>query len=80
MCGPFRPARVGGRSGADATKKGLREVAIGRNSGTFVVVDRFNGRQTIIAEVDYAASSGTSYEGPIQMIQSVPYQVEWLDS
>jgi DEAD/DEAH box helicase domain-containing protein len=53
----------------------LRAVA----DGNFVVVDRTNGRQAIIAEVDYSAAPVTLYEGAIHMIQSVPYQVERLD-
>lgn len=47
--------------------------------GNFVVVDRTDGRQTIVAEVDFSAASLTLYEGAIHMIQSVPYQVEKLD-
>ncbi|MDE3210191.1 MAG: DEAD/DEAH box helicase [Pseudomonadota bacterium] len=53
----------------------LRSVA----DGNFVVVDRTDGRQTIIAEVDYGAAPVTLYEGAIHMIQSLPYQVERLD-
>ena len=53
----------------------LRSVA----DGNFVVVDRTDGRQQIIAEVDYSAAALTLYEGAIHMIQSVPYQVERLD-
>lgn len=53
----------------------LRSVA----DGNFVVVDRTDGRQTIVAEVDFSAASLTLYEGAIHMIQSVPYQVERLD-
>ncbi|WP_036141621.1 DEAD/DEAH box helicase [Luteibacter sp. 9135] len=53
----------------------LRSVA----DGNFVVVDRTEGRQTILAEVDYSAAALTLYEGAIHMIQSVPYQVEKLD-
>ncbi|PKM02397.1 MAG: hypothetical protein CVV17_05770, partial [Gammaproteobacteria bacterium HGW-Gammaproteobacteria-7] len=53
----------------------LRAVA----DGNFVVVDRTDGRQTIIAEVDYSAAALTLYEGAIHMIQSTPYQVERLD-
>ncbi|GAB2812016.1 DEAD/DEAH box helicase [Dyella kyungheensis] len=53
----------------------LRSVA----DGNFVVVDRTDGRQTIVAEVDFSAASLTLYEGAIHMIQSVPYQVEKLD-
>jgi len=53
----------------------LRSVA----DGNFVVVDRSEGRQAIIAEVDYSAAALTLYEGAIHMIQSTPYQVEKLD-
>jgi DEAD/DEAH box helicase domain-containing protein len=53
----------------------LRSVA----DGNFVVVDRSDGRQAIIAEVDYSAAALTLYEGAIHMVQSVPYQVEKLD-
>ncbi|WP_425490839.1 DEAD/DEAH box helicase [Luteimonas cellulosilyticus] len=53
----------------------LRSVA----DGNFVVVDRTDGRQTIIAEVDYSAAALTLYEGAIHMIQSEPFQVERLD-
>ena len=53
----------------------LRSVA----DGNFVVVDRTDGRQTIIAEVDFSAAPLTLYEGAIHMIQSTPYQVERLD-
>ena len=53
----------------------LRSVA----DGNFVVVDRTDGRQAIIAEVDYSAAALTLYEGAIHMVQSTPYQVERLD-
>ncbi|MEO8670615.1 MAG: DEAD/DEAH box helicase [Tahibacter sp.] len=53
----------------------LRAVA----DGNFVVVDRTEGRQSIIAEVDYSSAALTLYEGAIHMIQSIPYQVERLD-
>jgi DEAD/DEAH box helicase domain-containing protein len=53
----------------------LRSVA----DGNFVVVDRTDGRQTIIAEVDYSSAALTLYEGAIYMIQSQPFQVETLD-
>lgn len=53
----------------------LRSVA----DGNFVVVDRSDGRQTIIAEVDYASAPLMLYEDAIHMVQSVPYQVERLD-
>src|SRR5690606_32875383 len=48
----------------------LRSVA----DGNFVVVDRSDGRQRIIAEVDYSAAALTLYEGAIHMVQSTPYQ------
>ena len=53
----------------------LRSVA----DGNFVVVDRTDGRQAIIAEVDFSAVPLTLYEGAIHMVQSTPYQVERLD-
>ncbi|WP_045758509.1 DEAD/DEAH box helicase [Xanthomonas albilineans] len=53
----------------------LRSVA----DGNFVVVDRTDGKQQIIAEVDYSAAALTLYEGAIHMVQSTPYQVEKLD-
>jgi len=53
----------------------LRSVA----DGNFVVVDRSDGKQQIIAEVDYSAAALTLYEGAIHMVQSTPYQVERLD-
>ncbi len=53
----------------------LRSVA----DGNFVVVDRSEGRQTIIGEVDYSAAALTLYEGAIYMVQSQPFQVEKLD-
>ena len=53
----------------------LRSVA----DGNFVVVDRTEGKQTIIAEVDYSSAALTLYEGAIYMIQSQPFQVEKLD-
>ena len=53
----------------------LRSVA----DGNFVVVDRSEGQQKIIAEVDYTSAPVTLYEGAIYMIQSTPWQVETLD-
>ncbi|MCC5074476.1 DEAD/DEAH box helicase [Xanthomonas campestris] len=53
----------------------LRSVA----DGNFVVVDKTDGKQQIIAEVDYSAAALTLYEGAIHMVQSMPYQVERLD-
>ena len=53
----------------------LRSVA----DGNFVVIDRSEGRQTIIAEVDYSTAALTLYEGAIHMVQSQPFQVERLD-
>jgi DEAD/DEAH box helicase domain-containing protein len=47
--------------------------------GNFVVVDAADGKQTVIAEVDYSSAPMTLYEGAIYMIQSTPYQVERLD-
>lgn len=53
----------------------LRSVA----EGNFVVVDTTDGRQTIVAEVDYSSAPMTLYEGAIYLIQASPYQVERLD-
>ncbi len=53
----------------------LRSVA----DGNFVVVDRTDGRQTIIAEADFSSAPLMLYEGAIHMVQSMPYQVERLD-
>lgn len=47
--------------------------------GNFVVVDKTDGRQVILCEVDYSAAALTLYEGAIHMVQSTPYQVERLD-
>lgn len=58
-----------------ANSVSLRAVA----DGNFVVVDRSDGQQRIIAEVDYSAAALTLYEGAIHMVQSTPYQVEQLD-
>ena len=53
----------------------LRSVA----DGNFVVVDRTDGRQTIIAEVDFSSAPLMLYERAIHMVQSTPFQVEHLD-
>jgi DEAD/DEAH box helicase domain-containing protein len=53
----------------------LRSVA----DGNFVVVDRTDGRQQIIAEVDFSSAPLMLYEGAIHMVQSTPFQVEKLD-
>ncbi len=53
----------------------LRSVA----DGNFVVVDRTDGRQSILCEVDYSAAALTLYEGAIHMVQAAPWQVEKLD-
>ena len=53
----------------------LRSVA----EGNFLVVDVSDGRQQIIAEVDFTAAADTLYEGAIYMVQASPYQVERLD-
>ena len=53
----------------------LRSVA----DGNFLVIDRSEGQQRIIAEVDYSSAALTLYEGAIHLIQSQPFQVEKLD-
>lgn len=53
----------------------LRSVA----DGNFVVVDRTDGRQTILAEVDHSSAALTLHEGAIYMLESRPFQVERLD-
>lgn len=53
----------------------LRGVA----EGNFVVIDTTEGRQEIIAEVDYGSAAMTIYEGAIYLIQAAPWQVEKLD-
>jgi DEAD/DEAH box helicase domain-containing protein len=53
----------------------LRSVA----DGNFLVIDRTDGQQNVIAEVDYSAAAETLYEGAIYMVQSRPWQVEKLD-
>ncbi len=58
-----------------ANSVSLRSVA----EGNFVVIDISDGRQRIIAEVDYSAAADTLYEGAIYLVQASPYQVEKLD-
>ncbi len=58
-----------------ANNVNLRSVA----EGNFVVVDTTNGKQEIIAEVDYHSAPDTLYEGAIYLIQAEPWQVEKLD-
>ncbi len=53
----------------------LRSIA----DGNFLVVDVTGGKQTVIAEVDYASAALTLYEGAIYLIQAKPWQVEKLD-
>jgi DEAD/DEAH box helicase domain-containing protein len=53
----------------------LRGVA----EGNFVVIDITEGRQEIIAEVDYGSAAMTLYEGAIYLVQAEPWQVERLD-
>jgi DEAD/DEAH box helicase domain-containing protein len=53
----------------------LRSVA----EGNFVVVDTTDGRQDILAEVDYSSAALTLYEGAIYLLQAEPWQVERLD-
>ncbi|HWV56658.1 MAG TPA: DEAD/DEAH box helicase [Longimicrobiales bacterium] len=58
-----------------ANSVSLRSVA----EGNFVVVDTTDGKQTIVAEVDFSSAPMTLYEGAIYLIQANPYQVERLD-
>lgn len=58
-----------------ANSVSLRSVA----EGNFVIVDTTDGKQTIIAEVDYSSAAMTIYEGAIYMVQAQPWQVEKLD-
>ncbi len=58
-----------------ANSVGLRSVA----EGNFTVIDITDGRQDVIAEVDYAAAALTLYEGAIYLVQAKPWQVERLD-
>jgi DEAD/DEAH box helicase domain-containing protein len=53
----------------------LRSVA----EGNFVVIDTTGGGKRVIAEVDYAGTPMTLYEGAIYMVQAQPWQVERLD-
>jgi DEAD/DEAH box helicase domain-containing protein len=61
--------------GYPANAVSLRAVA----QGNFVVVDITDGGHKVRAEVDYASTPGTLYQGAIYMIQSQPFQVERLD-
>ncbi len=47
--------------------------------GNFVVIDRSDDRQDVVAEVDFSSAPMTLYEGAIYMLQAYPYQVERLD-
>jgi DEAD/DEAH box helicase domain-containing protein len=58
-----------------ANSVSLRSIA----EGNFVVVDTSNGKQDILAEVDFASVPMTLYEGAIYLIQARPWQVERLD-
>jgi DEAD/DEAH box helicase domain-containing protein len=58
-----------------ANSVSLRSVA----EGNFVVIDVSEGRQDILAEVDYASAAMTLYEGAIYLVQAQPWQVERLD-
>ena len=58
-----------------ANSVSLRSVA----EGNFVVIDVTNGKQEVIAEVDYSSAAMTLYEGAIYMVQAAPWQVERLD-
>jgi DEAD/DEAH box helicase domain-containing protein len=48
-------------------------------STNFVVVDTTEGRNEVIAEVDYAWAFTTIHEGAIYMVQSEQYHVDTLD-
>jgi DEAD/DEAH box helicase domain-containing protein len=58
-----------------ANSVSLRSVA----EGNFVVVDTTDGRQQILAEVDYSSAAMTLYEGAIYLVQAEPWQVDKLD-
>lgn len=58
-----------------ANSVSLRSVA----EGNFVVIDITDGRQQVLAEVDYGSAAMTLYEGAIYLIQAEPWQVEKLD-
>jgi len=47
--------------------------------GNFVVIDRSEDRQEVVAEVDFSSAPMTLYQGAIYMLQAHPYQVERLD-
>jgi DEAD/DEAH box helicase domain-containing protein len=47
--------------------------------GNFVVIDITNGKQDVLAEVDFSSAADTIYEGAIYLIQARPWQVERLD-
>lgn len=53
----------------------LRSVA----EGNFVVIDTTDGKQEVIAEVDYSSAPMTIHEGAIYLVQANPWQVERLD-
>ncbi|HQR52327.1 MAG TPA: DEAD/DEAH box helicase [Burkholderiales bacterium] len=53
----------------------LRSVA----EGNFIVIDTTDGKQQVIAEVDYSAAPMTIHEGAIYLVQASPWQVERLD-
>ena len=58
-----------------ANSVSLRSVA----EGNFVVIDITDGKQEVVAEVDFTGAPMTIYEGAIYMVQASPYQVEKLD-
>lgn len=58
-----------------ANSVSLRAIA----EGNFVVIDITDGRQQVLAEVDYGSAAMTLYEGAIYLIQAEPWQVEKLD-
>jgi DEAD/DEAH box helicase domain-containing protein len=47
--------------------------------GNFVVVDTSQGKEEVIAEVDFTGAHTTLYEGAVYLCESEPYAVEKLD-
>ena len=58
-----------------ANSVSLRAIA----EGNFVVIDTTNGKQDILAEVDFSSAPMTVHEGAIYLLQARPWQVERLD-
>ena len=51
----------------------------GTADGNFAVIDSTDGKQDVIAEVDFSSAPLTLYVGAIYLLQALPYQVERLD-